>query len=180
MNVQAHLSGQVSNQLPPQQNGNQRMQNLAASANAPANMLIIDPELCRARNLIHQKIFEIIMRRHSQPVDDTQKQKFKGTAKRLEEGLFKAAQTKEDYLNLNTLESRLSSLLKRSSTKSHNQPTADERGSLAPSDVSNVSTISGYMTDEGQKQIRPIKGTDEPCAGMDTTCQDLELDTTFI
>ncbi|KAG6782320.1 hypothetical protein POTOM_011718 [Populus tomentosa] len=94
MNVQAHLSGQVSNQLPPQQNGNQQMQNLAASANAPANMLIIDPELCRARNLIHQKIFEIIMRRHSQPVDDTQKQKFKGTAKRLEEGLFKAAQTK--------------------------------------------------------------------------------------
>jgi hypothetical protein len=34
------------------------------------------------------------MRRHSQPVDDTQKQKFKGIAKRLEEGLFKAAQTK--------------------------------------------------------------------------------------
>lgn len=34
------------------------------------------------------------MRRHSQPVDDTQKQKFKGIARRLEEGLFKAAQTK--------------------------------------------------------------------------------------
>jgi hypothetical protein len=34
------------------------------------------------------------MRRHSQPVDDTQKLKFKGIAKRLEEGLFKAAQTK--------------------------------------------------------------------------------------
>jgi E1A/CREB-binding protein len=56
MNVQAHLSGQVSNQLPPQQNGNQQMQNLAASANAPANMYSIGPELSRARNYIHQKM----------------------------------------------------------------------------------------------------------------------------
>ncbi|KAJ6321107.1 hypothetical protein OIU78_016333 [Salix suchowensis] len=121
MNVQAHLSGQVSNQLPPQQNGNQQMQNLAAANAPPANMYSIDRELYRARIYMQQKIFEIIMRRSSQPVDDTQKQKFKGIAKRLEEGLFKAAQTKEDYLNQSTLESRLSSLLKRSPTNSHIQ-----------------------------------------------------------
>ncbi|KAL9370349.1 hypothetical protein Peur_041548 [Populus x canadensis] len=166
MNVQAHLSGQVSNQLPPQQNGNQQMQNLAASANAPANMYSIDPELRRARNYIHQKIFEIIMRRHSQPVDDTQKQKFKGIAKRLEEGLFKAAQTKEDYLNLNTLESRLSSLIKRSSTNSHNQQhpqlvnSSSSIGTMIPTPGMSNSGNSNMMTSSVDTMMITSSGCD--------------------
>ena len=57
MNVQAHLSGQVSNQLPPQQNGNQQMQNLAAANAPPANMYIIDRELYRARIYMQQKMY---------------------------------------------------------------------------------------------------------------------------
>ncbi|KAI5563570.1 hypothetical protein BDE02_14G000300 [Populus trichocarpa] len=166
MNVQAHLSGQVSNQLPPQQNGNQQMQNLAASANAPANMYSIDPELRRARNYIHQKIFEIIMRRHSQPVDDTQKLKFKGIAKRLEEGLFKAAQTKEDYLNLNTLESRLSSLIKRSSTNSHNQRhpqlvnSSSSIGTMIPTPGMSNSGNSNMMTSSVDTMMITSSGCD--------------------
>ncbi|KAH8480826.1 hypothetical protein H0E87_030908 [Populus deltoides] len=133
MNVQAHLSGQifgqVQNQLQPQQNGNQQMQNLsapttggvAAAGAHSVNVYNAEPELHRYRWFMQQKIFLIILQKQSQPVGDQQKQKFKEFAKRLEEGLFKAAQTKDDYLNMNTLESCLSSLLKRPFANSQNQ-----------------------------------------------------------
>ncbi|KAJ6676005.1 HISTONE ACETYLTRANSFERASE HAC12 [Salix viminalis] len=166
MNVQAHLSGQVSNQLPPQQNGNQQMQNLAAANAPPANMYSIDRELYRARIYMQQKIFEIIMRRSSQPVDDTQKQKFKGIAKRLEEGLFKAAQTKEDYLNQSTLESRLSSLLKRSPTNSHIQRhqqlvnSSSSIGTMIPTPGMSSSGNSNLMTSSVDTMMITSSGCD--------------------
>ncbi|XP_050225725.1 histone acetyltransferase HAC1 [Mercurialis annua] len=123
MNVQTHMSGQVPNQL-PQQNGNSQLQNLAAGGTgvaAPPNMFNVDPELHRARAYMKEKIFAIILQRQQQPVSEPQKQKFKDIAKRLEEGLFKAAHSKEDYMNLNTLESRLSNLIKRAPANNHNQ-----------------------------------------------------------
>ncbi|KAJ6327903.1 hypothetical protein OIU77_009724 [Salix suchowensis] len=166
MNVQAHLSGQVSNQLPPQQNGNQQMQNLAAANAPPANMYSIDRDLYRARIYMQQKIFEIIMRRSSQPVDDTQKQKFKGIAKRLEEGLFKAAQTKEDYLNQSTLESRLSSLLKRSPTNSHIQRhqqlvnSSSSIGTMIPTPGMSSSGNSNLMTSSVDTMMITSSGCD--------------------
>ncbi|KAG5241024.1 histone acetyltransferase HAC [Salix suchowensis] len=128
MNVQAHLSGQISgqvqNQLQPQQNGNQQMQTLSApnapttggvavSGAHPVNLYNVEPDFVRYRMLMQQKIFTIISQRQSQPIGDLQKQKFKEFARRLEEGLFKAAQTKDDYVDMSTLEIRLSSLLKR-------------------------------------------------------------------
>ncbi|EEF48691.1 transcription cofactor, putative [Ricinus communis] len=127
MNVQTHMSGQISGQVPnqlPQQNGNPQLQNLGTAGSggpAPPNMFSMDPELHRARIYMREKIFAIILQRQPQPVSEPQKQKFKDIAKRLEEGLFKAAQTKEDYMNLNTLESRLSSLIKRTPVNNHNQ-----------------------------------------------------------
>ncbi|XP_012087278.1 histone acetyltransferase HAC1 isoform X2 [Jatropha curcas] len=131
MNVQAHMSGQISGQVPnqlPQQNGNPlpptQLQNLAVAGSggaAPPNMFTMDPELHRARIYMREKIFSIILQRQLQAVTEPQKQKFKDIAKRLEEGLFKAAQSKEDYMNLNTLESRLSSLIKRTPVNNHNQ-----------------------------------------------------------
>ncbi|KAG8638160.1 histone acetyltransferase HAC1 isoform X2 [Manihot esculenta] len=131
MNVQAHISGQICGQVPnqlPQQNGNPlpavQLQNLAASSGGgltSPSMFTMDPELHRARIFMREKIFAIILQRQPQPVSEPQKQKFKDIAKRLEEGLFKAAQSKEDYMNLNTLESRLSSLIKRAPVNNHNQ-----------------------------------------------------------
>ncbi|XP_057995404.1 histone acetyltransferase HAC1 isoform X2 [Hevea brasiliensis] len=131
MNVQAHISGQISGQVPnqlPQQNGNPlpaaQLQNLAAASGGVVtspNMFTMDPELHRARIVIREKIFAIILQRQPQPVGEPQKQKYKDIAKRLEECLFKAAQSKEDYMNLNTLESRLSCLIKRAPVNNQNQ-----------------------------------------------------------
>uniref|UniRef100_A0A2P2MUK3 histone acetyltransferase n=1 Tax=Rhizophora mucronata TaxID=61149 RepID=A0A2P2MUK3_RHIMU len=137
MNVQAHVSGQMSGQVPnqlPQPNGSSlpptQMQNLATGgggggggggSDAPQTMFGMEPELQRARIIMQEKIFAIILQRQSHQVGEPQKQKFKDIAKRLEEGLLKAAQTKEDYMNRNTLESRLSALLKRLPVNNHNQ-----------------------------------------------------------
>ncbi|KAF2312942.1 hypothetical protein GH714_000898 [Hevea brasiliensis] len=128
MNVQAHMTGQISGQVPnqlAQQNGNPlptaQLQNLAAASGGGAtpNIFTMDSELHRARIHMREKIFAIILQRQPPPVSELQKQKFKDIAKRLEEGLFKAAQSKEDYMNLHTLESRLSSLIKRTPVNNH-------------------------------------------------------------
>ncbi|KAL5833913.1 hypothetical protein ACOSQ3_017587 [Xanthoceras sorbifolium] len=138
MNVQAHMSaGQVPNQGGlPQQNGNalppNQLQNLvggvapgAASGGVGGvpqqhNMLNMDAELLIARSYMRDKIFGILLQRQTQPVDEATRMKFRDISKRLEEGLFKAARTKEDHLNLETLESRLSSLIKGRSGNNHN------------------------------------------------------------
>ncbi|KAJ8751197.1 hypothetical protein K2173_016378 [Erythroxylum novogranatense] len=130
MNVQAQMSGQISGQVPnqlSQQNGNNlptpQMQNLASGGGgaAPNSIFGMDPELHRARIFMRDQIFGIILQRQAHPVGEPQKQKYKDIAKRLEDGLFKAAQTKEDYINMNTLESRLSALLKRAPANNNNQ-----------------------------------------------------------
>ncbi|XP_038717817.1 histone acetyltransferase HAC1-like isoform X2 [Tripterygium wilfordii] len=63
----------------------------------------------------------MVERRQPQPFNEAQKQRFIDVAKRIEEGLFKTALTKEEYLNLRTLESRMATLLKRPHASSHNQ-----------------------------------------------------------
>ncbi|KAI4329468.1 hypothetical protein L6164_021727 [Bauhinia variegata] len=126
MKLQAHIPGQVPNQavsqLPglSQPNGNvlpPQLPNLGGVSRSAINM---DPELFRTRSLMQEKIFNILVRQ-SQPDSDLLKRKYKDLAKRLEEGLFKAANTKEDYTNMETLESRLSSCIRRSSLNNHNQ-----------------------------------------------------------
>ncbi|RHN48745.1 putative histone acetyltransferase [Medicago truncatula] len=63
------------------------------------------------------------MQRHQQPITEMQKGKITDLSKRLDEGLFKAALTKDDYMNLDTLESRLSNFLRQAtmhgSSKAH-------------------------------------------------------------
>ncbi|KAL0550652.1 hypothetical protein IC582_015174 [Cucumis melo] len=81
----------------------------------------MDSELYKARVFIQEKIFEILLQRHQRPIDDLQRLRFKDIVKRLEEGLFKTALTKDDYMNLDTLESRLHSLIKRSPMNNQNQ-----------------------------------------------------------
>nr|ASU54196.1 histone acetyltransferase [Hevea brasiliensis] len=95
MNVQAHMTGQISGQVPnqlAQQNGNPlptaQLQNLAAASGGGAtpNIFTMDSELHRARIHMREKIFAIILQRQPPPVSELQKQKFKDIAKRLEEG----------------------------------------------------------------------------------------------
>ncbi|KAK0579925.1 hypothetical protein LWI29_033535 [Acer saccharum] len=85
------------------------------------NMLNMDAELRRARGFMRDRIFSILLHRQSQLIDETTRMKFRDISTRLEEGLFKAAHTKEDYMNMETLEPRLSSLIKSRSGNNHTQ-----------------------------------------------------------
>ncbi|KAL6272483.1 hypothetical protein ACE6H2_023175 [Prunus campanulata] len=100
MNVQTHMSGQISGQVPnqagtqmpvlPQHNGN---------------------SLPTLRSFMQEKICQIIQQQqHPQPMSDA---KFRETVKKLDEGLLRHAHTKDDYMNMETLESRLHNLIKR-------------------------------------------------------------------
>ncbi|MFQ6659376.1 hypothetical protein Gotur_028296 [Gossypium turneri] len=139
MNVQAHMSGQISGQVPnqgglPQQNGNplqpSQMQNLGVAGGVgvsgvvgtggPHNTLNMDTDLMRIREFMRGKITEILKLRNQHPITEASMMKFRDFARRLEEGLFKIARTKEDYANLNTLEQRLQILIK-GSRNVHNQ-----------------------------------------------------------
>ncbi|CAM8954327.1 unnamed protein product [Rhodiola kirilowii] len=122
MNAQAQMSGQVSGQVPnqtgaqlpvlPQQNGilSSQIQNTGNHS-----------ELIQARGFMQQKIYEILMRRH-QPTHEIQAKKLKDIVRRLEEGLFRSATSKEEYMNFDTLESRLHVMIKRQPPPSQSFP----------------------------------------------------------
>ncbi|KAG4196622.1 hypothetical protein ERO13_A06G182500v2 [Gossypium hirsutum] len=134
MNVQAHMSGQISGQAAnqgglPQQNGNllqpAQMQRLgvggaSAAGGPPHTMSNMDPDLHRTREYMRGKIIDVLKLRNQLPITEASMIKFRDFARRLEEGLFKIAHTKEDYTNLSTLEHRLQILL-RGSRNVHNQ-----------------------------------------------------------
>ncbi|CAN6707566.1 unnamed protein product [Malus baccata var. baccata] len=121
MNVQTHTSGPISGQVPnqagsqmpvlSQHNGNAlapEMQNLGGPARVMSNM---DPELASARQIVQKRICQIIgQRQRPQPMNEG---KFWEIVKKLDEGLLKSAQDKDDYMNPETLESRLHNLIKR-------------------------------------------------------------------
>ncbi|CAG7893858.1 unnamed protein product [Brassica rapa] len=124
MNVQAHLSGQVSNQgNMSQQNGNSQMQNLVNGGGGAPGLgpSRNDNDLLRLRQGMRIKIFSILQQKQPSPADDASKAKYMDVARRLEEGLFKIANSKEDYLNQSTLESRLASLIKGRHMNNYNQ-----------------------------------------------------------
>ncbi|XP_022721383.1 histone acetyltransferase HAC1-like isoform X2 [Durio zibethinus] len=134
------MSGQLPGQVPnqrglPQQNGNSfqpaQMQNLGVAGGVgaggvvgtggpPHNTLNMDPELIRTREFMRGKIIEVLKLRNQHPITEASMIKFRDFAKRLEEGLFRIAHTKEDYINLSTLEHRLQTLIK-GSRNVHNQ-----------------------------------------------------------
>ncbi|GAU16144.1 hypothetical protein TSUD_297740 [Trifolium subterraneum] len=132
MKLQAHIPGQISGQVPNQAgsqlpghaqlNGNSLPSQMPSLGGVSRSAINMDPELRRARAFIQEKICEMLLQRHPQPTTEMQKMKIKDLSKRLEEGMLKAAITKEDYMNLNTLESRLSNFLRRASMGNHNQP----------------------------------------------------------
>ncbi|KAJ7962646.1 histone acetyltransferase HAC1-like [Quillaja saponaria] len=131
MKMQAHTAGQISGQVPnqavtqlpglPHQNGNILSPQMPISGGVSRSTFNMGPELQRARLFMQNRIYEILHNRNQQPMDDSKKKKFKDIVKRLEEGLLKTASTKEDYLNLETLENRLHNLVKRSHLNNQNQ-----------------------------------------------------------
>ncbi|XP_055802488.1 histone acetyltransferase HAC1-like isoform X2 [Solanum dulcamara] len=129
MNFQ-QMSGQISGQVPnqsgtslpgiPQQNGNpspMQMQNSGVHRTLP-NM---ESEFLKVRRYISRKIYEYLMRRQQQQSQEMQPQRVVDLVKRLEESLFKSASTKEEYMDLSTLENRLLSVIKRLPLNNHSQ-----------------------------------------------------------
>ncbi|KAL6506854.1 hypothetical protein OROHE_022291 [Orobanche hederae] len=126
MNLQTHHSGQISGQVPnqagmmlpgvPHQNGSHvlnQMQNPSGRRNAPS----MDPEFVQTRKHMLEKILEFLLQRCRQPQPTS---KLVDIVKRLEEGLFKSAATKEEYMDMSTLAHRLHVLIKRPMSN-HNQ-----------------------------------------------------------
>ncbi|KAF7843096.1 histone acetyltransferase HAC1-like [Senna tora] len=131
MKLQTHIPGQLSGQVPnqaashlpglSQPNGNAPPPQIPNLGGVPRPTINMDPEFLRARSFMQEKIYDILLSRQQQPVPEHNRRKFKDLAKRLEEGMLKAALSKEEYMNLDTLESRLFNCIKRSSMNNHSQ-----------------------------------------------------------
>jgi E1A/CREB-binding protein len=159
MNVQAHMSGQRSGQVPnqgtvPQNNGNSQMQNLVGSNGAatavtgagaatgsgtgvrPSRNIVgaMDHDIMKLRQYMQTLVFNMLQQRQPSPADAASKAKYMDVARRLEEGLFKMAVTKEDYMNRSTLESRITSLIKGRQINNYNQRHANSSsvGTMIP------------------------------------------------
>ncbi|KAK9726769.1 hypothetical protein RND81_05G235900 [Saponaria officinalis] len=78
----------------------------------------MDTEVVRIRRFMKEKIYEILMQKQSQPTDAFIK-KCQDVTRRLEEGLFRSAASKEEYMNMNTLEIRLQAVVKRPAPTNH-------------------------------------------------------------
>nr|AAG60059.1 p300/CBP acetyltransferase-related protein 2 [Arabidopsis thaliana] len=137
------MSGQVSNQgTMSQQNGNSQMQNLVGGGSAPATgaglgpsrVSPVDNDILKLRQAMRIRIFNILQQKQPSPADEASKAKYMDVARRLEEGLFKIANTKEDYVNPSTLEPRLASLIKGRQLNNYNQRHANSSsvGTMIP------------------------------------------------
>uniref|UniRef100_A0A7N0TWK9 histone acetyltransferase n=1 Tax=Kalanchoe fedtschenkoi TaxID=63787 RepID=A0A7N0TWK9_KALFE len=163
MNVQAHMSGQVSGQVPnqtgtqlpvlPQQNGvplSAQLQNIGNQS-----------ELIRARGFMQQKIYEILMRRR-QPTHEFQAKKLKDIVRRLEEGLFRNATSQEEYMNFDTLESRLHVMIKGQPPQNQTFPqhnNASSIGTMIPTPgLSNGGNSNMMGTSSGDASMMSTDG----------------------
>ncbi|CAA2987141.1 Hypothetical predicted protein [Olea europaea subsp. europaea] len=95
----------------------------------------MDPEYIEARRFMTEKIIEFLMQRRQQSHELPGKNIW-DLARRLEEGIFRIATSKEEYLNLATLESRLQFVIRLPKTN-HNQQfsqvnTSPSMGTMIP------------------------------------------------
>lgn len=126
MNQQAdipgHISGQVPNQAGSQLPGQTQLNVNALPAQMPSlGGSAINTEFLRARAFIRDRIYEMLLQRHAIPVSEMQKRRIKDLSKCLEEGLLKDSLSKEDYMNLDTLQSRLTNFLRQAAMCNHNK-----------------------------------------------------------
>nr|XP_043608531.1 histone acetyltransferase HAC1-like [Erigeron canadensis] len=123
MNLQAQIGGQyprqVSNQagnsLPAMQQQPNMMQNsdgTHVSHNTESGSI-------NARHFIQDKIYEVLLQRQTGEMPP--KNNIQDLLRRLEEGLYKTARTKEEYMNLGTLEARIHLLLRRTPPNNQNR-----------------------------------------------------------
>ncbi|KAJ0535813.1 putative histone acetyltransferase chromatin regulator PHD family [Helianthus annuus] len=123
MNLHSHMSGQFSGQVPNQPGTSMsavpHQQTIMQSSGGQRGTVNMEPGLIKARRYIQDRIYEFLMRR--QQTQEIPQKKVMDIVRRLEEGLFKTATTKEEYMNIDTLESRLHILIKRLPLNNHNQ-----------------------------------------------------------
>lgn len=122
MQAQAQISGQLTGQAGGQL-ADLRQQNGSNLSSQTSNLGSIrrpwhnDPDLYQARQYMREQILHVF---HG-PISSEWQQRLPNLVRRLEEALFKEAVSKEDYMNLNTLERRLQSLMKRLQHNNRNQ-----------------------------------------------------------
>ncbi|XP_039173856.1 histone acetyltransferase HAC1 [Eucalyptus grandis] len=119
---------------------------------------------CGWRGHEYSRSFFLLAQRHRQPIDDSQMQKLKDIVKRLEDGLFKSSHTKDEHMNLGTLESRLHSLIKRPSLNNPNlvnpnamtamipTPGLSHNGSSTMIATSSVDAPMSYLSESSSMQ----------------------------
>ncbi|CAH8389052.1 unnamed protein product [Eruca vesicaria subsp. sativa] len=72
----------------------------------------MDHDVLELREYMRTLVFSELHKRQPCPADDASKAKYLDIARRLEEGIFQMANTREDYLNPSTLASRLTTLIR--------------------------------------------------------------------
>lgn len=120
MNMPAHISGQISGQVPNQvgaqfhglshPNGNP-LQTQMHNLGGQRNTIIMESDN-EIRNYMREKILECLLKKNRN-YSAAPQDRISDIVRRLDDGLLKFATTKEEYLNLATLESRLLVLTRR-------------------------------------------------------------------
>ncbi|KAK4754226.1 hypothetical protein SAY87_002330 [Trapa incisa] len=138
MNIHTHVSGQVPGHVPnqtaqqlPQRTVNPSpypVQHFRPAVGATGT-ITMDQELLSARSCLRNTIFAYLAKRQK-IITDSQMERLKEVVRRLEEGLFRLAGSKEEYMNMETLGSRLASLLTRASLGSQHPPYSSARSTM--------------------------------------------------
>ncbi|CAN6475708.1 unnamed protein product [Victoria cruziana] len=126
MHMQAHLAGQVSGQLTTQAGpqvpvlSQQNVNSLPSQMQNLGNLRSwqMEPDVESIRSCVIQEIVNFLRR---QPHAAEFGPKLPDVARRLEQGLFKNASSKEEYMDTSTLQRRLASFMSRISSSNHNQ-----------------------------------------------------------
>ncbi|ERN03959.1 histone acetyltransferase HAC1 [Amborella trichopoda] len=123
MHVQAHMSGQISGQLPnqagtqlpglPQQNGG-TLPSQVQTLGGFQGSWHADPDVIAVRNCMQERILHFLQRQQKAP---NWQPKLPDLVKRLESGLFKDAPSKDEYVDLDTLERRIQVILEKHSNR---------------------------------------------------------------
>ncbi|PWA80303.1 histone acetyltransferase of the CBP family 1 [Artemisia annua] len=131
--MSGQFSGQVPNQAGTSLSGIPQQQNMMQNPGGQRSTLNMEPGFVKARRFIQERIAgpykEKKLRQQTQEIAQ---KKVMDIVRRLEEGLFKTATTKEEYMNLETLETRLHILIKRLPLSNQNQQYQQQANTSVP------------------------------------------------
>ncbi|GJV56945.1 histone acetyltransferase HAC1-like protein isoform X1 [Tanacetum coccineum] len=128
--MSGQFSGQVPNQAGASLSGIPQQQNMMQNPGGQRSTLNMESGFVKARRFIQERIYAFLMQR--QQTQEIAQKKVMDIVKRLEEGLFKTATTKEEYMNLDTLETRLHILIKRLPLSNQNQQYQQQANTSVP------------------------------------------------